>query len=248
MCSTIISLDWFNICVLILLLDLLFQGERNLAEYMNLSYKLAVFALSKSVSGDAAMWKVYYMTGFATFAIGCYCVKLSVERKRAQLTLSSLPVTPTNSNKVLTATNALEFLFPSTYLRVAFGYCMLLNLKDHPSEDFWKKFLYATKICIDVLAALITVVCIIETRNKEQQAEDQSVAHPPEVEHGDVKHQSAELVKMDVKYQSAEVVKNQSSEAADPLGMPVYVGDVESQLSADANRQKAALQIDGKNE
>ena len=39
-----------------------------------------------------------------------------------------------------------------------------------------------------------------------------------------------------------------SKSYADPLKVQIYIDDAESQLSADANRQKAALQVDGKTE
>ncbi|WOH13966.1 hypothetical protein DCAR_0933480 [Daucus carota subsp. sativus] len=215
--------------------------NRNKAEYLNVAHKLALVALSKSATGDADIWKVYWMTSFATFAICCYCLKLFVERKRAQLTPSSQSVTPPKTEKVLTTTNALDFIVLVSYLRLAFVYFMELNLKNHPSENIWKDLSYATKICIDVAGVLIILMIIIEIANTEQQVEDQSVADPPKAVLWAVKNQSVVVVMKDVKNPS-------NAEDADLLKVPIYIDDLESQLSADANKQKVALQIDGKNE
>ena len=201
LCSNSIALDWFYINVLILFYCLIyfFQLNRNKAEYLNVLHKLALVALSKSATGDADIWKVYWMTSFATFAICCYCLKLFVERKRAQLTPSSQSITPPKTEKVLTATNALDFIVLVSYLRLAFVYFMELNLKNHPSENIWKDLSHATKICIDVAGILIILMIIIEIPNTEQQVEDQSVADQPKAVQWDVENQSAEAGMKDVK-------------------------------------------------
>nr|XP_017226999.1 PREDICTED: uncharacterized protein LOC108202902 isoform X3 [Daucus carota subsp. sativus] len=171
--------------------------NRNKAEYLNFLYKLALLALSKSATGDADLWKVYWMTSFATFAIGCYCLRLFVERKRAQLTPSQ-SATPPKSEKVLTTTNALDFIVLLSYLQLAFAYFMELNLKNHPWEVFWTNFSYATKVCIDVAGVVIILMIIIEIANTEQQVEDRSVADQPKAVQWDVENQSEEVAMKDV--------------------------------------------------
>ena len=213
-----------------------------MAEYLNVVYKLALFALAKSVIGDPDIWKVYWMISSATFAISCYCLKLCVERKRVQLTPSQ-SVVPTNNEKVwfLTATNAIEFLFPLSYLRLAFAYSMELNPVNHSMENNWKTLARGTRIGIDVLAILLPVVSCIEIRNKAQ-VEDQFVADPPEAVQGDAENQLS-VVEKDVKDQSVP----ESVEDADPQGVPVHVNDVEGQSFADANQPKVAMQTDAEN-
>ncbi|WOH13969.1 hypothetical protein DCAR_0933483 [Daucus carota subsp. sativus] len=173
--------------------------NRNRAEYLKFLYKLALLALSKSATGDANIWKVYWMTGFGIVAIGSYCQMLIVERKRAQLTPPSQSVTPPKSEKLLTTTNALDFIVLVSYLQLAFAYFMELNLKNHPWEVFWKNFSYATKVCIDVAGVVIIFMIIIEIANTEQQVEDQSVADQPKAVQWDVENQSEEVAMKDVK-------------------------------------------------
>nr|XP_017224617.1 PREDICTED: uncharacterized protein LOC108200863 [Daucus carota subsp. sativus] len=173
--------------------------NKNRAEYLKFLYKLALLALSKSATGDADIWKVYWMTGFGIVAIGSYCQMLIVERKRAQLTPPSQSVTPPKSEKLLTTTNALDFIVFVSYLQLAFAYFMELNLKNHPWEVFWKNFSYATKVCIDVAGVVIIFMIIIEIANTEQQVEDQSVADQPKAVQWDVENQSEEVAMKDVK-------------------------------------------------
>ncbi|KAL1801983.1 hypothetical protein ACET3Z_030630 [Daucus carota] len=172
--------------------------NRNRAEYLKFLYKLALLALSKSATGDANIWKVYWMTGFGIVAIGSYCKMLIVQNKRAQLTASQ-SVTPPKSEKVLTTTDALDFIVLVSYLQLAFAYFMELNLKNHPWEVFWKNFSYATKVCIDVAGVLIILMIIIEIANTEQQVEDQSVADQPKAVQWDVENQSEVTAMKDVK-------------------------------------------------
>ena len=76
---------------------------------------------------------------------------------------------------------------------------MELNLKNHPTEVFWKNFSNATKVCIDVAGVLIILMIIIEIANTEQQVEDQSVADQPKAVQWDVENQSEEVAMKDVK-------------------------------------------------
>lgn len=283
-----------------------------MVEYLNVVYKLALFALAKSVSGHPDIWKVYWMISFATFAISCYCLKLVVERKRAQLTPTSQLLTPTNSEKVwfLTATDALEFLFPLSYLRLAFFYFMELNPINHSMENYGDTLAHATKIGIDVLAVVLIVISITEIRRKAK-VEDQFVVDPTELVKGDAKNELP-VVQKDVKNQSDTyasrpdvalqmdsgnhqsvqaddvkrqdvaikmhsfgiiLLKNQLPEVVqkgvnyqeyayvrrkdvaptysfgyvDPLGVPIYVDDVEGQSIADANQPDVAQQVTAEN-
>ncbi|KAL1802008.1 hypothetical protein ACET3Z_030655 [Daucus carota] len=197
-----------------------FDLKKNVVEYLNVVYKLALFALAKSVSGHPDIWKVYWMISFATFAISCYCLKLVVERKRAQLTPKSQLLTPTNSEKVwfLTATDALEILFPLSYLRLAFFYFMELNPINHPMEKYGDTLAHATKIGIDVLAVVLIIISISEIRRKAK-VEDQFVVDPSELVKGDAKNE-----------------------------LPVVQKDVKNQSDTYASRPDVALQMDSGNQ
>ncbi|KAK1402456.1 hypothetical protein POM88_002061 [Heracleum sosnowskyi] len=144
--------------------------KRNTTECLGVVFQLAIVALPSFLLPDAHTLNASCIAFIATFAILCFCFKVCVEMKRAQLTRKFHYVNRRNNKKVwfFTITHGLEFLLPLSYLLLAYTYFMELHLPNHHKEKDWEMVASALKIFIQVYM---------------EDAENQSVADsdPPEL-------------------------------------------------------------------
>ncbi|XP_063941596.1 uncharacterized protein LOC135149717 isoform X1 [Daucus carota subsp. sativus] len=60
--------------------------KENKIEYLGAVFQILNIAFSSSLLRDAQRWKSYFIAGIAIFAFLCYCVEVSVELRRLEVT------------------------------------------------------------------------------------------------------------------------------------------------------------------
>ncbi|KAL1801994.1 hypothetical protein ACET3Z_030641 [Daucus carota] len=134
--------------------------KRNTVEILGVVFKLALAALGVCALGDANRWNVWWIAGIAVFVTLCYCFRVCVEMKRAQLTRTCHYVNRRNNKKVwfFTITHAFEFLLPLLCLFLAYAYFMELHFQKHHTENDWKNVATAIKVAIVFVSSVIVIL------------------------------------------------------------------------------------------
>lgn len=206
------------------------QFRRNPTECLGVVFQLEIAALTSLLPRDLHIWNVRLIESIAIFAILCYCFKVFVEMKRAQLTPTLHYVNRRNNERVcfFTITHGLEFLLPLLYLLLAYAYFKELHLQNHHVKNDWKMAASAIKIFIELLSALLAVMGACKVYYMSRNDQNQLI--PVNMIHNVPHNWNERILVYGVLPRDAE-----NQVVADSNDAEVVQRDVENQSVADAN-------------